>query len=146
MEKGLNQNLVNDEYIIEDISKSKSASILKELKRNKVLLLMLLPAFLYFLIFSYIPMGGTILAFKNYNFRDGIFGSPFVGFDNFKYFFLSGQAFAVTRNTILYNLGFIVVNTTLQMGMAILISEFLKNILRKLLKQQCFYLISFLGL
>lgn len=144
MEKGLNQNLINDEYITEDISISKSTSILKELKKNKVLLLMLLPAFLYFLIFNYIPMGGTILAFKNYNFRDGIFGSPFVGFDNFKYFFLSGQAFTVTRNTILYNLGFIVVNTTLQMGMAILISEVSKKYFKKIAQTAMFlpYFIS----
>lgn len=142
MEKEIKQELVNDEYIIKDISKS--ASILKEFKKNKVLLLMLLPAFLYFLIFSYIPMGGTILAFKNYNFRDGIFGSPFVGFDNFKYFFLSGQAFAVTRNTILYNLGFIVVNTTLQMGMAILISEVSKKYFKKIAQTAMFlpYFIS----
>ena len=142
MERGINQNLVNDDYIIKDISKS--ASILKEIKKNKVLLLMLLPAILYFFIFSYIPMGGTVLAFKNYNFRDGIFGSPFVGFDNFKYFFLSGQAFAVTRNTILYNLGFIIVNTTLQMGMAILISEISKKCFKKIAQTAMFlpYFIS----
>ncbi|BCZ45137.1 sugar ABC transporter permease [Clostridium gelidum] len=142
MERGINQNLVNDDYIIKDISKS--ASILKEIKKNKVLLLMLLPAILYFFIFSYIPMGGTVLAFKNYNFRDGIFGSPFVGFDNFKYFFLSGQAFTVTRNTILYNVGFIVVNTTLQMGMAILISEISKKYFKKIAQTAMFlpYFIS----
>jgi len=144
MQKELNKNLVNDEYITKDVGKSKRTSFLKELKTNKVLLLMLLPAVLYFFIFSYIPMAGTVLAFKNYNFRDGIFGSPFVGFDNFKYFFLSGQAFLVTKNTILYNFGFIVVNTTLQMGMAILISEVSKKYFKKVAQTAMFlpYFIS----
>ena len=68
-------------------------------------------------------MSGAVVAFKSYNFRDGIFGSPWVGFSNFEYFFKSGQAWTVTRNTILYNVGFIVVNTVLQMGLAIFISE-----------------------
>ena len=144
MENGINQDLVNDVYAVNDMNKSKSAKFISEIKRNKILLIMLLPAFLYFFIFSYIPMGGTILAFKNYNFRDGIFGSPFVGFDNFKYFFVSGQAFEVTRNTILYNSGFIIVNTILQMGMAILISEISKKYFKKITQTAMFlpYFIS----
>ena len=84
---------------------------------------MLIPAFTYFFIFSYLPMTGVIVAFKSYNFRDGIFGSPWVGLSNFEYFFKSGNAWIVTRNTILYNVGFIVVNTVLQMGLAIMIAE-----------------------
>lgn len=144
MENGINQDLVNDVYAVNDMNRSKSAKFISEVKKNKVLLIMLLPAFLYFFIFSYIPMGGTVLAFKNYNFRDGIFGSPFVGLDNFKYFFISGQAFEVTRNTILYNIGFIIVNTTLQMGMAILISEVSKKYFKKITQTAMFlpYFIS----
>lgn len=105
------------------INKKKKLSLFKTAKKNKVLIFMLLPALLYFFIFSYIPMAGTVVAFKNYNFSDGIFGSPWIGFENFKYFFLSGQAFRVTRNTFLYNSVFIISNTLLQMGVAILISE-----------------------
>ncbi|GKX65785.1 ABC transporter permease [Inconstantimicrobium mannanitabidum] len=122
----------------------KKRSFGNEIKRNKVLLIMLIPALIYFIVFSYVPMVGTILAFKNYNFRDGIFGSPWVGFDNFKYFFLSGQAFIVTRNTILYNTAFIIVNTVLQMGMAILISEVAKKWFKKLAQTAMFlpYFIS----
>ena len=144
MENGINQDLVNDVYAVNDMKKSKSAKFISEIKKNKILLLMLLPAFLYFFIFSYIPMAGTVLAFKNYNFRDGIFGSPFVGFDNFKYFFISGQAFEVTRNTILYNSGFIIVNTILQMGMAILISEVSRKYFKKITQTAMFlpYFIS----
>lgn len=84
---------------------------------------MLLPSVLYVFLFSYIPMGGIVLAFKNYNYREGIWGSPWCGFKNFEFFFKSGQAFTVTRNTILYNTAFIIVNTVLQMSLAIFISE-----------------------
>lgn len=84
---------------------------------------MLLPSVLYVFLFSYIPMGGIVLAFKNYNYREGIWGSPWCGLKNFEFFFKSGQAFTVTRNTILYNTAFIIVNTVLQMSLAIFISE-----------------------
>ena len=105
---------------------------------------MLLPAVAYFLLFSYLPMTGVVVAFKNYNFRDGIFGSPWVGLDNFKYFFISGQAWTVTRNTILYNLLFIAVNTILQMGLAILISEIAGKYFKKITQTVMFlpYFIS----
>ena len=100
-----------------------SGSFLRHLKKYRVLLLMLLPAFLYTVIFSYIPMCGVIVAFKNYNYADGIFKSPWYGFQNFDFFFQSGQAFTVTRNTVLYNAAFIAVNLVLQVGIAILLSE-----------------------
>lgn len=133
-----------DVMISDTDSKRKSIGFLGTLKRNKVLVLMILPAALYFLLFCYIPMGGTVLAFKNYNFRDGIFGSPWVGFDNFKYFFISGQAWIVTRNTILYNVAFITVNTILQMGLAILISEIAGKYFKKITQTAMFlpYFIS----
>ena len=135
---------IDDVCVTPETDKSKLTSFLLTLKKNRILLLMLLPATLYFFIFNYIPMGGTILAFKNYNFRDGILGSPWVGFDNFKYFFISGQAWIVTRNTILYNLGFITVNTILQMGLAILIAEIGGKYFKKLTQTAMFlpYFIS----
>ena len=78
----------------------------KELIKNKGLYLMALPAVLYVFIFAYIPMGGIILAFKNYKFNLGIFESPWVGFDNFKYFVNSGKMLGLTINTLSYNLLF----------------------------------------
>ncbi|BBK78678.1 ABC transporter permease [Clostridium butyricum] len=138
-------DLLLDETELEPVDKkNRLRKFVLTIRRNKVLILMLLPAILYFLIFSYIPMGGTILAFKNYNFRDGIFGSPWVGLDNFKYFFISGQAWIVTRNTILYNVAFITVNTILQMGLAILISEIGGKYFKKLTQTAMFlpYFIS----
>ncbi|MFR6582027.1 MAG: hypothetical protein ACLURP_08365 [Ruminococcus sp.] len=82
-------------------------------------------------IFAYIPMGGVILAFKQFRYDLGIFGSPFVGWDNFKFFFQSGDALNVTRNTVLYNLAFLIVNTTLEVGFAIVLSEMVNKVVKK---------------
>lgn len=96
---------------------------LHQVKKYRVLLLMLLPATVYTVLFSYIPMCGVVLAFKDYNYTDGIFNSPWSGFQNFNFFFQSGQAFKVTRNTVLYNAAFIAINLVMQVGIAILLSE-----------------------
>ena len=95
----------------------------KELMKNKGLYLMALPAVIYIFIFAYVPMGGIIIAFKDYKFNLGIFGSPWVGFENFKYFVNSGKMLNLTVNTLSYNLLFMLQNTILQMFMAILITE-----------------------
>lgn len=95
----------------------------KDPRENWVKWLMILPAAIVVILMCYIPMGGIVLAFKEYNYHDGIFGSPWGWFKNFTYFFQSGKAFSVTRNTILYNLAFLLVNTVLQITCAILLSE-----------------------
>ena len=69
--------------------------------------LLSLPAIIYLFIFSYAPMVGAVIAFKDYKVRDGIFGSEWVGLRNFKYFFTSIDASRILRNTILYNLAFL---------------------------------------
>ncbi|MCP5762464.1 hypothetical protein NL346_28130, partial [Klebsiella pneumoniae] len=76
-----------------------------------------------FILFAYVPMAGIVLAFKQFNYAGGIFGSPWNGFDNFRFFFESGDAWRVTRNTALYNIAFIVVNNVLQIAAAILLFE-----------------------
>ncbi|MBW9151510.1 ABC transporter permease subunit [Clostridium estertheticum] len=121
-----------------------NTSFLHKVKKNKTLLLMLLPAVLFFFIFSYLPIAGIVVAFKSYNFKGGIFGSPWVGLDNFKFFFMSGQAFIVTRNTVLYNLAFIFVNTVLQITMAIFLSE-IKNKYFKKITQSLMFLPYFIS-
>lgn len=92
-------------------------------KINLTLWLMILPGVVYFFLFSYLPMSGIVLAFKNYSYSQGIFGSPWVGFDNFKFFFLGGKGIHVLWNTIGYNFAFLVFNTVLQVMMAIFLSE-----------------------
>lgn len=87
---------------------------------------MLLPALLYVLVFSYLPMTGLVMAFKKYNYAGGIFGSPWVGLDNFKFLIISKKLWPLTRNTLLYNTAFIFVGIFVEVGFAIIINE-LKN-------------------
>lgn len=105
--------------------------VLQDFRRNKVILFMLIPAVLYYFIFMYVPMAGIVIAFKRLDYAAGIFGSDWVGFDNFKFFFMSGQAFNVTKNTFLYNLVFIIVNTSLQITVSIFLSEMRNKYLKK---------------
>jgi len=69
------------------------------------------------------PLPGLVVAFKQYNARKGIWHSDWVGFKNFEYLFKTQDAWVITRNTIFYNLAFIVVNTTLSVMVAIILSE-----------------------
>ncbi|RHQ58610.1 sugar ABC transporter permease [Firmicutes bacterium AF25-13AC] len=95
----------------------------KHLKRYLSLYVMALPGLIYLFINNFMPLPGLVLAFKKYNAKKGIFGSPFVGLKNFKYLFVTKDAFIITRNTILYNLAFIVINTILAIAVAILLAE-----------------------
>lgn len=103
----------------------------KQVRKNKTLLYMLLPALLYVIIFSYIPMFGVTIAFKNYNYNDGIIGSPWCGLQNFEYLKISGKLWALTRNTLLYNLAFIVFGVIFEVGFAIMLSEITKKTFKK---------------
>ena len=96
---------------------------MKHLKRYLSLYVMALPGLIYLFINNFMPLPGLVLAFKKYNAKKGIFGSPFVGLKNFKYLFVTKDAFIITRNTILYNLAFIVINTILAIAVAILLAE-----------------------
>lgn len=105
---------------------------------------MMFPALAYIFINNYIPMGGLILAFKNYKITKGIWRSEWSGFDNFKFLFASPDAFNITRNTICYNLVFIAVGTVLAITVAILLNEVKGKVARNIF-QTCIllpYLIS----
>lgn len=122
----------------------KTDGFFHELGKHRVKFLMLTPAILYFMIFAYLPMAGLVIAFKNFTYTGGIFRSPWVGLANFKFFFVTGQAFNVTKNTILYNLAFIIVNNTLQILCAILITELAGKYFKKISQSVMFlpYFIS----
>ncbi|MCM3749622.1 ABC transporter permease subunit [Paenibacillus pasadenensis] len=113
------------------------AGFFRNLNRNKAILLMVLPGALWFLIFSYIPMAGAILAFKEYRvsrhgFIDSIISSAWVGLDNFKFLFSTSDAWVITRNTLLYNITFIVIGLVAAVAMAIVLSEIGSKKLSKL--------------
>ena len=95
--------------------------------------LLSLPAIIYLIIFNYLPMFGTVIAFKDYNYASGITNSPWVGFKYFKYFFASNDAVRVLRNTILYNFVFLlVIGLFFGMLLAILLYEIRSKYANKL--------------
>lgn len=85
--------------------------------------IMALPGMIYLLINNYFPMFGLVIAFKDVNFAKGILGSDWVGFKNFEYLFKSTDALIITRNTLLYNIAFISINTVVAIVFAILLNE-----------------------
>ncbi|WP_150265183.1 ABC transporter permease [Paenibacillus tepidiphilus] len=115
-----------------------------DLRNYRVLLLMLAPAVLFYILFAYVPMAGIVIAFKRYDYAGGIFGSAWNGLDNFRFFFESGDAWRVTRNTALYNIAFIVVNNALQIFAAIMLFEVGGKWFRKITQSALFlpYFIS----
>lgn len=100
----------------------KKNGFLIEVKKNWELFLMLLPALAFFAINNYLPMFGIYYAFTRFNYGKGLFGSQFVGLDNFKYLFESNTILNITFNTVAYNFVFIVLGNFLQIFTAILIS------------------------
>lgn len=101
----------------------KQLGVWADLRRHKLLILMLLPAIIYVVVFKYLPMTGIVIAFKDYNYTKGIFGSDWCGFDNFRFFFNSGAAARVTVNTVVYNLAFLVFDVVFQISIAVFLSE-----------------------
>lgn len=100
--------------------------------KHWTLTLMAAPAVLFVFLFSYLPMGGIVLAFKNYTYDKGIFGSAWNGLKNFEYLFVGGAIARVTLNTVLYNVMFIVVGTVVQIAMAIFLSEIVGKYFKKI--------------
>lgn len=94
----------------------------KESKKNRELLLMATPGILFLLAFKYLPIFGIILAFKNFNYRDGLLKSPWVGLENFKFLF-RGDVWTITRNTVGYNLIFIILGIVIPVTIAIVLNE-----------------------
>lgn len=123
-------------------AKGSAARFIKTVRKHYPLYLMFVPGAVYLLINNYIPMTGIVIAFKNYNVRDGIWGSPWVGFKNFEYLFKTKDAWNITRNTLGYNLAFIVLGTILSVVIAILLYELRSKSARKV--YQTIILIPFL--
>ena len=114
-----------------NITKTKHKSkdgFLKEVRKNKVLFIMMLPALVVLLINNYIPMAGVLIAFKNFTYQGGnIFAnfiqSEWVGLKNFEFFTTTPDAWEITRNTVGYNLVFILLGLVVAVTFAITLNE-----------------------
>lgn len=120
----------------------KKKNVWDKIKKDRYLLFMLLPGIVYLLINNYVPMFGIVIAFKQINYIDGIWGSPWVGLKNFEFLFGTSDAWLITRNTVLYNIVFIFTTLIVAVGFAIMLNE-LKNRLASRFYQSVMFLPSF---
>jgi putative aldouronate transport system permease protein len=108
-----------------------TSSWTKQILRNRYLYLILLPAFIYYIIFAYVPMYGVILAFKEFDFSKGILGSPWIGLRNFTEIFADPDFSRAFQNTVVISLGRLIIEFPIPILTAMLINEiFSKSIKR----------------
>jgi putative aldouronate transport system permease protein len=112
-------------------SKSGTALFFHLLWKYRYLTMMMLPTLIVLILNNYLPMFGVFIAFKNMNYIDGIWKSPWVGFDNFTFLFSSGSLWRIARNTVLYSLAFMIINLGLSVAIAVAINELRGRLLAK---------------
>ncbi|MCK9479056.1 MAG: ABC transporter permease subunit [Firmicutes bacterium] len=125
--KPFSRTTLNDSGVLKNMQKGK----LNGFQKNGPLFLMTLPMVIYIFVFNYIPMAGIFLSFKRFRYDKGFWGSEWIGFDNFKFFFQSQDAWRTARNTLAYNFVFIIIGVVIAVGIALLLYE-ISN--RKMLK------------
>lgn len=135
----LAKRLQSDERVLR-----REHGFVEEFRRNWILFVFLIPCFVFFLINNYLPMVGIYFAFTQFNFKDSLFASPFVGLKNFE-FLMKSEILHLTTNTILYNIVFIVAGNVLQIFFAILVSQVASRTLKKTSQTMIFmpYFVSF---
>ena len=122
----------------------KKSGLLHEFSKSKALFLMLLPGTLVMLVNNYLPMFGLVFAFRRMDNYRALFGTAWVGFDNFKYLFGTNTAWTITRNNIGYNMAFIVIGVVVPIFMAICLNE-LRNKKTAKVYQSIFFIPYFLS-
>ena len=115
-------------------------------KKTLMLLSMVAPGALWLLLLRYLPMGGIILAFKNYKiypkdptFLNNLIHSKWVGLDNFKFLFTTGDSWVMIRNTLAYNIVFIILGMIIPVAFAIMMSELSKKFVAKTYQTLMFF-------
>jgi len=129
----------------EVVHRTRAGRLWRRYGKHWPLYMMLLPTALVLLINNYIPMFGVVIAFKQINYTDGIWGSPWVGLSNFQYLFRTEDAWIMTRNTILYNLVFIVSTLVIAVAFAVMLNEMRSKLWSKL-HQSAMFLPYFLSM
>ena len=115
-------------------------------KKTLMLLSMVAPGAIWLLLLRYLPMGGIILAFKNYKiypkdptFLNNLIHSKWVGLDNFKFLFTTGDSWVMIRNTLAYNIVFIILGMIIPVAFAIMMSELSKKFVAKTYQTLMFF-------
>ena len=115
-------------------------------KKTLMLLSMVAPGALWLLLLRYLPMGGIILAFKNYKiypkdptFLNNLIHSKWVGLDNFKFLFTTGDSWVMIRNTLAYNIVFFILGVIIPVAFAVMMSELSKKFVAKTYQTLMFF-------
>ena len=115
-------------------------------KKTLAITLMMLPGAIWLLVLRYIPMAGLVIAFqdhrpypRNPTLINNILNSRFVGFDNFRFIFFTDRAWIMMRNTLLYNIAFIILGTVLAIALAVALNELGKTFFAKLYQTLMFF-------
>lgn len=125
-------------------AKPQKTSFVQEIKKNHLLYLLTLPGIILIFIFAYLPIFGIVIAFQDYSPVKGVFGSPFVGLKNFRFFIESNEILHVLFNTVFLNLLFILCGMLVSVAIAIMFSE-LKSKKFKVVTQTVVTLPNFLS-
>ena len=115
-------------------------------KKNMVLLTMVAPTAIWLLLLRYLPMGGIVLAFKNYkinprnpSFISNLMNSKWAGLNNFKFLFMTDDAYIMFRNTLAYNIVFIILGVIIPVAFAIMLNEITKKFMAKTYQTLMFF-------
>jgi putative aldouronate transport system permease protein len=103
------------------------------------LLLLAAPGIAWFAVFAYGPMAGLVVAFKDFNIRDGVFGSPWNGFANFRYFLSSGDAVTIVANTLMLNAMFLSASLFSGLLLALMLNEIRGQFYRRFMQSTIFF-------
>lgn len=125
-------------------AKSRQNRYFTNMRKHWMLYLMALPGVLYFIIFKYVPLGGSMIAFQNYQIMKGIFGSQWIGFDNFTFLFTYQDFYNVLRNTAVIAFYKLVFGFPAPIILAVLFNE-VRHMMAKRVMQSLFYLPHFLS-
>lgn len=120
------------------------SSLLKDIKRDKILLMMLIPGIVFFIVFKYVPMGGIVIAFQDYSVNRGIWKSQWVGLYNFKRAFMAPEFFNVLKNTLRISLYKLILGFPAPIILALFLNE-MRNIKFKRTVQTIIYLPHFVS-
>lgn len=126
------------------VGKRVKKGYLRNMRKHWMLYVMILPGILFYIIFKYIPLGGSVIAFQNFQIMKGIWSSPWVGLDNFKFIFTYQDFYNVLRNTALIAFYKLVVGFPAPILLALLFNEVRKMLAKRFL-QSLFYLPHFLS-
>ncbi len=142
--KVFQKNPVPQNTVPTDFHITGKQTVFSYIKKKRYLYLMLIPAVIYFILFNYAPMYGILIAFKDFNFKKGIWGSEWIGLENFRYMFQLDNFYTVFRNSIVLSFLRIIFTFPIPILLALFLNDIKSSRYRKTM-QTLFYLPHFVS-